>query len=81
MNSNETRNALIAEPRQTLIKALVESVVDDWMNQGLFRTCLNCDHWRDNPAANMVGCNLYRQMPPPKVVAVGCDDHSDMIPF
>lgn len=47
------------------------------MDNGYFTTCLNCDHWQDNPEL----CKKFNQRPPAKVIVVGCEEHSDSIPF
>jgi hypothetical protein len=41
-----------------------------------FATCITCHHWNAQ-------CQLYNQMPPPEVIANGCDQYQDRdyIPF
>lgn len=49
---------------------------------GLFRTCANCEYWREGPPDNPVQiCGKYNMRPPTKIIVIGCDDHSDNIPF
>lgn len=40
----------------------------------IWRTCLNCIHWRE-------GCILFNAMPPPAIIVHGCKDHENDIPF
>lgn len=49
-------------------------VMDD---VGMFRTCVNCDHWQDDKQL----CSMWNSLPPAKVIVVGCDKHTDLIPF
>ena len=44
---------------------------------GLFQSCLNCVHF--NEASEL--CGLVNQRPPARVIALGCPQHSDEIPF
>jgi hypothetical protein len=41
-----------------------------------FCTCITCKHWNNT-------CSLYNAMPPPEVIANGCDSYEDRdyIPF
>jgi len=41
------------------------------------KTCLNCDNWDNIDQL----CSLYKTLPPPKVLVVGCENHVDEIPF
>jgi len=54
-----------------------------WMNEvGLFRSCLNCEHWIEGPPDNRQQmCGKYKMRPPTKIIVCGCDDHTDNIPF
>lgn len=41
------------------------------------RTCMNCEHW-------LIGsgiCGKYQQLPPPHIIANGCDAHERKAPF
>lgn len=46
-------------------------------NMGLFRTCANCDNWSKEKQQ----CTLYNALPPAEVIVIGCDKHTDLIPF
>lgn len=45
--------------------------------KGYGRNCVNCDHWQDDKQL----CGQYNILPPAKVIVVGCDKHTDLIPF
>ncbi len=48
----------------------------------LTRTCINCLNWSQNPANEyQYICLLNNQPPPPRIIIVGCDKHTDIIPF
>lgn len=88
MTNDEAKKILTSWDRVDLLHKLVTSVVQEWKDAGLFRSCLNCSHWSPaNPIANAnepahpEGCSKYRQTPPAKIIVTGCDQHSDMIPF
>jgi hypothetical protein len=49
-----------------------------WMdNQGLLRTCINCDYW----STKQDWCDKYKAKPPGTVIVTGCNAHTDYIPF
>lgn len=48
---------------------------------GFFRNCLNCDQWQKNYTTKEQRCGKFQAMPPPEVLVVGCEHHSDLIPF
>ena len=54
---------------RTAISDLIES-------KGAFRNCATCSYW-----LHPHGCDKFKQMPPQEIIAKGCDDHSDLIPF
>jgi len=39
--------------------------------------CLSCDHWDDKKDV----CNLYKALPPPKIIVNGCEKFDQRIPF
>lgn len=55
---------------------------------GMFKTCLNCEHWIEGtqkgtlltPEQRQI-CGLYKIRPPTKIIVCGCDSHTDNIPF
>ena len=36
-----------------------------------FATCVTCSHWKNNV------CDLCNQLPPPEVIANGCNEYDD----
>lgn len=75
-------------------RILTDSIRKDAMNKlalilagkmddiGLFRSCMNCEHWIEGPPNNLQQlCGKYKTRPPTKIIICGCDDHSDNIPY
>jgi hypothetical protein len=57
------------------------------IKMGRWQCCLNCINFVEH-TENINGilqtwkqCDLYKQVPPPHVIAVGCESHHDDIPF
>ena len=73
--TKEEMNDIVNNDRRTVIRKFVETLTD----AGLFRYCTNCNHWSKPP--NNHGCSKFQAMPPPEVIVVGCEHHSDLIPF
>ncbi len=55
---------------------------------GMFKTCLNCEHWIEGtqvetllPPESRQMCKLYGARPPTKIIVCGCESHSDNIPY
>lgn len=51
---------------------------------GYIITCMNCENWSDGKLPvdkGFVGCRRYEAMPPPEVIAFGCPDWDQLIPF
>jgi hypothetical protein len=51
---------------------------------GLFRNCINCMHWVEptkKQPNSPTGCGKEQALPPPRIIAHGCDNHTDLIPF
>jgi hypothetical protein len=47
---------------------------------GMFKSCLNCEHWIEGPPNNLQQvCGKYRMRPPTKIIICGCDEHTDNI--
>jgi hypothetical protein len=69
--------------RVRLLDALATGITEWGLDQGLFRSCLNCEHWTgENPTnAPPEQCRKFRARPPARVIVTGCDDHTDLIPF
>lgn len=50
--------------------------------ENLVSTCLNCNHWQENPSNEFqYNCKKHNLMPPPRIIVNGCNEHSDLIPF
>lgn len=45
--------------------------------KGYGRNCVNCDHWQDDKQL----CGQFNALPPAKIIVVGCEKHTDLIPF
>lgn len=43
----------------------------------VFTNCTNCEHWRHQQEL----CGKWNARPPATVIVVGCEHHSDEIPF
>jgi hypothetical protein len=71
------REKYLYEARQRTLIVLVETLLD----AGIFRNCLNCEHWQRGINNLPEGCSLARALPPPEVIVVGCEQHTDLIPF
>lgn len=84
----ETLNEkLRTEARQNLLDALAGGLVEWALDQGLFRSCLNCANWNGEqaPGVKLVHkpetCRLNGLRPPARIIVTGCECHSDNIPF
>jgi len=64
--------------RHEELKNLLNNVLTAMYNQGAFRSCLNCEHWKeDDEVCRVAGF----KRPPAKIIAYGCDAHKDVTPF
>ena len=63
--------------REATITALIKLQVDRMMDEGWFRSCLNCQSFDESRE----WCKHWKAKPPAKVIAIGCEEHSDNIPF
>ena len=53
-----------------------------WITTGDFRSCLGCDHWRQNgDQKGPEECTLYNMRPPADVIVFGCAEWFPDIPF
>lgn len=75
MDRNE--RVLTSASRKKALEELAAALVEQWMNDGLYRSCLNCDHWDQ---VNEI-CTTFKERPPAKVIVCGCEHHIDEIPF
>lgn len=46
-------------------------------SQGMITTCVTCEHYDESSWT----CKLFKQQPPPKIVASGCGEWSEGLPF
>lgn len=78
------------ELRDSFVTSLGNNIAETLVDCGIAKTCLNCDHWNSdgtygNPQffnRNLPeGCKKYRALPPPKIIVMGCPDHTDALPF
>lgn len=67
----------LGKPRTNMLRRLIEDAVSRVIDEGWLRNCTNCEHW----IGNTEQCALYKARPPAKVIVVGCESHSDLIPF
>lgn len=68
--------------RDTAMKDLAKAMVNWLLEQGMFRTCYNCEHWLEGPPDNRLQkCGKFNIRPPTKVIVCGCDQHTDNIPY
>lgn len=63
--------------RYNALDALARKLADSWYAANLFKSCINCDHWQDDKQL----CGQFNALPPAKVIVVGCEKHTDLIPF
>lgn len=80
MNSESIKQAKLAPDRIDQLHKLAETFRD----AGFFRNCLNCLEWIEpTPQAPHLntGCMKFKQLPPPRILVTGCDQHTDLIPF
>lgn len=81
---HDPRDAAGNISRQEFINKLAESIINLLKPiilvelNSMTRTCMNCDHWVNN----VPGCSKFKALPPPHIIASGCNDHVDItIPF
>lgn len=54
---------------------------------GLWRCCLNCEHWCEivdavtSTERQYNHCGKYQQLPPDEIIVLGCPEHVQAIPF
>jgi hypothetical protein len=84
MNTSRRLNEILRmTERQKLLDGLSLGIVEWALDQGLFRSCLNCEHWTgETPQYEPPEhCRKFRARPPARIIVTGCDEHSDNIPF
>ncbi len=75
-------NKLDIKDRIGMLHYLASDLAEQWRDKGFFRNCINCSYFQQNPANEMqYYCEKNEQPPPPRIIANGCEQHSDLIPF
>lgn len=60
------------------VNELLMRVLMDNADRGdYFKTCITCTNWRHETEL----CGLYKQRPPARIIASGCESYNDEIPF
>lgn len=72
--------------RVKLLDGLASGLVEWGLDQGLFRSCLNCEHWTGDDPKQILHppetCAKFGyQRPPARIIVTGCEAHSDIIPY
>ena len=68
------------DARENALREFAASLMDT----GFFRSCLNCDHWtnEDSKTFPPETCKRFNNArPPARIIATGCIEHTDSIPF
>jgi hypothetical protein len=84
MNTKDVVKAYNNTSRETAIRTLANQMVEEWVDLGMFRSCLNCEHWNseDSKVKPPETCAKFGDArPPARIIVTGCPDHSDNIPF
>lgn len=72
------------------VKQLGVDLRSEAVKLGVWPCCLNCEHWREytevhlgQPEKNKreMRCAKYKQIPPAETIVVGCNQHTQYIPF
>lgn len=79
MNTKPNPNNVILEDRNGAVAVMVQNLTAAMREEldRATRTCLNCEHF-DEP--NEL-CRKWDARPPARIIATGCADHQDEIPF
>lgn len=79
MSIDRLSTAIMIGARRHLLDTLITNLVERAYDEGLFRTCLNCQHWKhEQELCGFENCN---QRPPATIIVCGCKSHSDLTPF
>lgn len=96
MNKKLATTYLAHPERDKLLQELAQNLVELMINDGWFKSCLNCSHWipantlgpnnSHMPTANDTNfppetCSKFKVRPPARVIVCGCSEHTDDIPF
>ncbi len=92
MNTNEfdaeAQRLAGVEKRKRAEQEAVEEKQKLLVRSNYWRTCINCEHFRDvrkvllTKETNYKHCSLYKAVPPPEVILHGCKEwQNDDIPF
>jgi len=59
------------------IDAHMQVIHKELINHGTFHSCYNCEHWDIEAKV----CSKYLAVPPVRVIALGCEEWMQDIPF
>jgi hypothetical protein len=71
------------KPRRADPVAAIATDLGNFLWQkGYGRNCVNCDHFKEEAIDGAKDyCGMWNSEPPAKVIVVGCDKHTDLLPF
>lgn len=69
--SNVIKAGAAIERREQIIRFQKDSIL-----MGTWQCCLSCDFWGRNEI-----CEKFKARPPALVIATGCPEYIDLIPF
>lgn len=82
VDNKDIQAAYLDQVRVHAMNKLAQALVESAMHGGLLRSCLNCEFWNEGPeTCNFNHPDMYKKRPPAKVIVVGCQYHTDNIPF
>jgi len=63
--------------RDEMTAELAKQLAKEFWTNVIFQSCVNCDNFNDEKEI----CNLFKQRPPARVIAHGCEKWAELIPF
>jgi hypothetical protein len=54
-------------------------ILTGYGHENIFRSCYRCKHWIESPFST--GCGVYHQLPPVRIIVVGCDSFEDRLGY
>lgn len=77
MNGRKAIAELLASAdRDEILNFLARNILDNMLDAGYFRSCLNCRNWN----SEFEVCKLVNKRPPATVIVAGCELHTDTNP-
>lgn len=73
----DAERILTDQVREKAMRELANIFVNFFMENGFFRSCVNCEHWSELGTI----CTKFEQRPPTRIIVTGCEHHTDNIPF